>query len=104
MKLKGDSKILIDSLNGTSSVPWKIEQSVLDINVLDKLVKVSLFFLADAITKIGHGSQPQSWSCALPLYASQAFLFDSVGTGCLHGFCLQLLGEGILYGGAILSM
>ncbi|KAL6205703.1 hypothetical protein ACLB2K_022957 [Fragaria x ananassa] len=77
-QVEGDSKTLIDSINGTTPCPRRILTIVRDIKHLALLLQVPFIqhikrdqnFVADTVTKLGHTTSVQAWNASLPLSAS----------------------------------
>lgn len=96
IQVEGDSKMLIDSINGKSCIPCCIHILVRDIHHLaTKCSAVSFHhifreanFVADAVATAGHSVSNATWLHTLPSTASQAFLLDQLGIGCTMGFSL----------------
>lgn len=97
MIVEGDSKTLIDALNGLIDIPWRIKFLVLDILDLVRLF-LSIFFshilrevnfVVDNLATLGHStSSSLSWNGCLLLSFGTVFQLDQFEGGCLRGFCL----------------
>lgn len=85
--VEGDSKILIDSLQGRCSIPWRILFVIEDIRWLAsrfahisfKHVLREANFVADAVAATGHSCGFSMWTNSLPLSAANALGFDQLG-------------------------
>lgn len=96
IQVEGDSKIVIDCINGVFSIPWRIKMLIRDIttlahscqNITFKHIFREANFVADAIAESGHSLGVSLWNHSLPLNASNAFLFDQLGVGCCRGSSL----------------
>lgn len=86
----GDSKLLIDVINGKIATPWKIKFFVLDILFLSRrFASISFYhiyweanFLADSLALLGHSASPSLlWFNELPLSSCSAFQFNLFGGG-----------------------
>lgn len=97
LMVEGDSKILIDTLNGAIVTPWRIKFLVLDIlHLTSQFLNISFHhiyrevnFVADSLANLGHSSSSSlSWNGCLPLSSGSAFQLDQFGGGCPRDFCL----------------
>ena len=96
LEVEGDSKLVIDAVNGVSAPPWRLKKIIEDIRMLAQDFEVVQFkhifreanFVADAIADLGHNCSFSTWHDGVPKEASRAHLFDIVSTGCPRGFSL----------------
>lgn len=91
--VEGDFKLLIDCINGSSTIPWRISTFVNDIKRLVHAFSFISFthvfreanFVADALANLGH-SHDCIWINKIPLQAATVLLFDNCASGCPRGF------------------
>ena len=96
LQVEGDSKLVIDAVNGVSAPPWRLKKIIEDIRMLAQDLEAIHFkhifreanFVADAIADLGHNCSAVTWHDGVPKEASRALLFDIVNTGCPRGFSL----------------
>ncbi|KAL6195302.1 hypothetical protein ACLB2K_030922 [Fragaria x ananassa] len=90
IELEGDSKLVIDGINGTSDPPWRLLRLFHDIRKLSysfeaisfKHVFREINFVANSLTNLGHRVEsPSIWEDCVPPEASLALVFDSVNSG-----------------------
>ncbi|CAL8991586.1 unnamed protein product [Prunus brigantina] len=95
--IEGDSKFVIDSIQGKANPPWCIQQIIQDIWALSSSIASIRFqhvfreanFTADAVAKLDHGFSNQVlWELGLPLSVRTPFYFDLFGRSCPRGFVL----------------
>lgn len=95
--IEGDSKLLIDCINGKCSIPWRASTLIRNIKFLACSVQEVSFThifreansVADVLADIGYGSDGERiWFQKLPSEASPALFHDQLGFGCSRGFRL----------------
>ncbi|XP_062020921.1 uncharacterized protein LOC133737369 [Rosa rugosa] len=97
IEVEGDSKLVIDAVNGVSHPPWKLRKIITDIRSLVASFSTITFkhvfrkanFAADSVTKLGHTSSDRIWwvNC-FPPTVSRAILFDTVNCGGPRGLSI----------------
>ncbi|XP_062005816.1 uncharacterized protein LOC133722997 [Rosa rugosa] len=97
LEVEGDSKLVIDAVNGIVTLPWRLLKLIEDIRTIAtsfsqisfKHIYREVNFVADAIADLGHEAMsPMFWSDKVPREASRAVLFDVVNIDCPRGFFL----------------
>ncbi|XP_062005578.1 uncharacterized protein LOC133722723 [Rosa rugosa] len=97
LEVEGDSKLVINAVNGIVTPPWRLLKLIEDIRTIATSFSQISFkhiyreanFIADAIANLGHEAMsPLFWSDKVPSEASRALLFDVVNIGCPRGFFL----------------
>ncbi|XP_004292219.1 PREDICTED: uncharacterized protein LOC101302904 [Fragaria vesca subsp. vesca] len=94
VEVEGDSKLIIDIVNGVCDLPWRLLKVVQDIKLLSchfesirfKHVFREANFVANALANLGHRVQiSRLWVECVPPEASLAIAFDSVNSRCRRG-------------------
>ena len=94
VEVEGDSKLVIDAVNGIVAIPWRILKLVQEIrflrNFFDYISFKHIFretnFVANAVANFGHKvGAVRFWEESIPLKASLELSFDSVNCGCIRG-------------------
>ncbi|XP_004308226.1 PREDICTED: uncharacterized protein LOC101291100 [Fragaria vesca subsp. vesca] len=94
VEMEGDSKLIIDIVNGVCDPPWRLLKVVQDIKLLScnfesirfKHVFKEANFVANALANLGHRVEfSRLWVECVPPEASLALAFDSVNSGCRRG-------------------
>lgn len=76
--VEGDSKLVIDVIEGRSGIPWTIKNNIMDIRSLATIFQIISWkhvfreanFLAHAITSVGFSSPNiLIWDCTIPSVA-----------------------------------
>ncbi|XP_024200062.1 uncharacterized protein LOC112203306 [Rosa chinensis] len=97
LEVEGDSKLVIDAVNGVSHPPWRLRKIIQDIRSLATSFSTITFkhvfreanFVADAVTTLGHlYSDRVWWANRFPHAVTRAILFDSVNGGGQRGLCI----------------
>ncbi|XP_009337067.2 uncharacterized protein LOC103929570 [Pyrus x bretschneideri] len=97
VKVEGDSKLIIDAVQGHWGIPWRVSSIINDIRILArsfshvdwKHIFREINFVADALAHLILSlSNPHYWDFCLPDVATPAFNFDCIGNGCTRGFML----------------
>ncbi|KAL6138797.1 hypothetical protein ACLB2K_064076 [Fragaria x ananassa] len=97
VEVEGDSKLVIDAVNGRFEPHWRLIKLVEDIRTLATSFDSITFrhvlreanFVADAIANLGHAcNSPMYWNDRIPSEVSRALLFDIVNVGCPRGFLM----------------
>ncbi|KAL6218551.1 hypothetical protein ACLB2K_011761 [Fragaria x ananassa] len=92
--VEGDSKIIIDAVNGKISAPWRLQQIIEDIkNLAQEFQEISFNhiyreanFAADATTSLRHSiTGRRDWFQPLPRSIGRMIMFDQIGEGCPRG-------------------
>ncbi|KAL6227690.1 hypothetical protein ACLB2K_001647 [Fragaria x ananassa] len=92
--VEGDSKIIIDAVNGKISTPWRLQQIIEDIkNLAQEFQEISFNhiyreanFAADATASLGHSiTGRRDWFQPLPRSIGRMILFDQIGEGYPRG-------------------
>ncbi|XP_004300849.1 PREDICTED: uncharacterized protein LOC101302842 [Fragaria vesca subsp. vesca] len=87
IKVEGDSKLVIDSVNGSIAPPWRLLKIVEYIRALAFSFTIIFFkhvfreinFVVDALANLGHKTRVSSfWNDHIHCEASNALVFDSV--------------------------
>lgn len=95
--VEGDSKLIIDCVNGICITPWRLKTVICDILHLRNSFKQISFthvlreenFTTDTLANLGHsivGSR--SWEDNFSLNVLPTFNFDQCGVGYPQGFSL----------------
>ncbi|KAL6202511.1 hypothetical protein ACLB2K_026219 [Fragaria x ananassa] len=96
-QVEGNSKLVIDAINGKLSPPWRLQMIVQDIRTIATSFSSVCFnhvyretnFVADAFANEGHQlPNGREWQDGYPAAAARALLFDTVSSGCLRIFSL----------------
>ncbi|KAM1158695.1 hypothetical protein ACFX19_032522 [Malus domestica] len=96
--VEGDSKLIIEVVQGHWGDPWRVSSIINDIPVLAwsfshidwKHIFKEANFVTDALAHLGLSlSNPHFWDFCLPDVALPAFNFDCIGNGCTRGFMLN---------------
>ncbi|KAL6211745.1 hypothetical protein ACLB2K_016968 [Fragaria x ananassa] len=94
IEVEGDSKLVIDVVNGVSTPPWRLLKLIQDIKTLSNSFEFVCFkhvfreanFVANALANLGHRlSNLCFWEENIPPEASSALAFDVVNLGCTRG-------------------
>ncbi|KAL6228481.1 hypothetical protein ACLB2K_002431 [Fragaria x ananassa] len=94
IEVEGDSKLVIDGINGTSDPPWRLLRLFHDIRKLSysyeaisyKHVFREANFVADSLANLRHRVESHStWEDCVPPEAALALVFDNVNSGCPRG-------------------
>ncbi|PRQ58228.1 putative ribonuclease H [Rosa chinensis] len=97
VQVEGDSKLVIDAVNGKISPPWRLAQIINDIRKIicnfDSISFSHIYreanFAADACANLGHNyAMEKVWEKHLHPNISRAMLFDRLGSGCTRGTSL----------------
>ncbi|XP_004309343.1 PREDICTED: uncharacterized protein LOC101295189, partial [Fragaria vesca subsp. vesca] len=94
VEVEGDSKLVIDAVNGIAASPWRILKLVQEIrclrNSFDFISFKHIFreanFVANAVANVGHKvGDVRFWEECVPPEASLTLFFDYVNRGCVRG-------------------
>ncbi|KAL6217831.1 hypothetical protein ACLB2K_011048 [Fragaria x ananassa] len=92
IEVEGNSKLVIDAVNGVSSPPWKLLKLVQDIKALSssfEFVKFKhVFREANFVAKANLGHMVDNmnlWEECVPPEVFSALTFDVVNIGCVRG-------------------
>ncbi|KAL6144672.1 hypothetical protein ACLB2K_055363 [Fragaria x ananassa] len=97
VQVEGDSKLVIDAINGKLSPPWRLQKIVQDIQTIATSFSSVCFnhvyretnFVADAFANEGHQlPNGRKWQDGYATAVARALLFDTVSSGCPRGFSL----------------
>ncbi|KAL6183086.1 hypothetical protein ACLB2K_044497 [Fragaria x ananassa] len=97
VQVEGDSKLVIDAINGKLSPPWRLQKIVQDIRIIATSFSSVCFnhvyretnFVADAFVNEGHQlPNGREWQDGYPAAIARALLFDTVNSGCPRGLSL----------------
>ncbi|KAL6225769.1 hypothetical protein ACLB2K_004618 [Fragaria x ananassa] len=94
IEVEGDSKLVIDGINGTSDPPWRLLRLFHDIRKLSYSFEAISFkrvfreanFVANSLANLGHKVESHSiWEDNVPPEAALALVFNNVNFGCPRG-------------------
>lgn len=97
IQIEGESKLMIDSIFGWCSIPWRLRLIIQDIKILaswfENISWSHIFretnFLADAIREVGFSyCNLHVWDKSIPSVAHRALLFDCMQTECTRSYFL----------------
>ncbi|XP_004292334.1 PREDICTED: uncharacterized protein LOC101294915 [Fragaria vesca subsp. vesca] len=92
IEVEGNSKLVIDAVNGVSSPPWKLLKLVQDIKALSSSFEFVKFkhvfreanFVANALANLGHMVDNMNlWEECVPPEVSSTLTFNIVNIGCV---------------------
>lgn len=93
--VKGDSKLIIEVVQGRWEVPWRVKTLIDDVHLLactsSRVVCAHIYreanFVADVLAHFKLTFvHPHVWYYCLPSVALNAFNFDYTGNDCTRGF------------------
>ncbi|XP_004309278.1 PREDICTED: uncharacterized protein LOC101298847, partial [Fragaria vesca subsp. vesca] len=94
VEIEGDSKLVLDAINGHSTPPWRIRKLCQDIKALRSSFEFVSFkhvfreanFVANAFANLGHRLENHRvWEECVPPDVALALTFDYVNSGCARG-------------------
>ncbi|KAL6145612.1 hypothetical protein ACLB2K_056298 [Fragaria x ananassa] len=94
IEVEGNSKLVIDAVNGVLTPPWKLLKLIHDIKFLSNSFEFVCFqhvfretnFVTNVLANLGHMlSNLHCWEECVPSEASSALAFDIVNLGCIGG-------------------